>query len=80
MASVDTIRFRLPVKTKITILLLALGGNFLTGFYPLVYATPLLILNIFSDIINERLKVYMDDFTPYGDEFEPALEILEKVL
>ena len=22
----------------------------------------------------------MDDFTPYGDDFEPALETLEKVL
>ena len=38
------------------------------------------ILSIFLDLINEGLKVYMDDFTPYGDDFEPALENLEKVL
>eukprot|EP00253_Pinus_taeda_P010249 PITA_10249 len=38
------------------------------------------ILSIFADLINEGLEVYMDDFTPYGDEFDPALEILEKVL
>lgn len=24
------------------------------------------ILNIFSDLINEGLEIYMDDFTPYG--------------
>ncbi len=38
------------------------------------------ILSIFANIINEGLEVYMDDFTPYGEEFDPALETLEKVL
>ena len=38
------------------------------------------ILSIFSNLINEGLEVYMDDFTPYGDDFEPALQMLEKVL
>ena len=38
------------------------------------------ILNIFSNLINEGLEVYMDDFTPYGDDFDQALQILEKVL
>eukprot|EP00253_Pinus_taeda_P005869 PITA_05869 len=38
------------------------------------------ILSIFSDLINEGLEVFMDDFTPYEDEFHPALETLEKVL
>lgn len=28
------------------------------------------ILSIFANLINEGLEVYMDDFTPYGDEFE----------
>jgi len=28
------------------------------------------ILNIFFDLINEGLEVYMDDFTPYGDDFD----------
>eukprot|EP00253_Pinus_taeda_P013845 PITA_13845 len=31
------------------------------------------ILSIFTDLINEGLEVYMDDFTPYGEEFDPAL-------
>ena len=38
------------------------------------------ILSIFSDLINEGLEVYMDDFTPYGDDFDPALDTLENVL
>ena len=38
------------------------------------------ILSIFSDLINEGLEVYMDDFTTYRDDFEPALDTLEKVL
>eukprot|EP00253_Pinus_taeda_P002517 PITA_02517 len=38
------------------------------------------ILSIFVELINEGLEVYMDDFTPYGDEFDPALDTLEKVL
>jgi len=38
------------------------------------------ILNIFSDLINEGLEVYMDDFIPYKDDFDPALHTLEKVL
>ena len=36
------------------------------------------ILSIFADLINEGLEVYMDDFTPYGDDFEPALQNLQK--
>jgi len=38
------------------------------------------ILSIFADLINERLEVYMDDFTPYGEDFDPALYTLEKGL
>jgi hypothetical protein len=38
------------------------------------------ILSIFSDLISEGLKVYMDDFIPYGDDFDQALTNLEKVL
>lgn len=38
------------------------------------------ILNIFAELINEGLEVYMDDFTPYGDDLEQALQTLEKVL
>ena len=38
------------------------------------------ILNIFPDLINEGLEVYMDDFTPHRDDFDPTLDTLEKVL
>ena len=38
------------------------------------------IISIFSDLINEGLEIYMDDFTPYGEDFDQALETLEKVL
>jgi hypothetical protein len=38
------------------------------------------ILSIFSDLINEYIEVYMDDFTPYGTDFDQALINLEKVL
>ena len=38
------------------------------------------ILNIFLDLINEGLEVYMDEFTPYGDDFDPTLDTIEKVL
>jgi hypothetical protein len=38
------------------------------------------ILIIFNDLISEGLEVYMDDLTPYGDNFDRALNNLEKVL
>ena len=38
------------------------------------------ILSIFSDLINEGLEVYMEDFSPYGTEFDQALSNMEKVL
>eukprot|EP00253_Pinus_taeda_P001859 PITA_01859 len=36
------------------------------------------ILSIFSDLINEGLELYMDEFTPYGDDFDQELQKLEK--
>ena len=37
-------------------------------------------MNIFSELINEGLEIYMDDFTSYGEDFDQALKTLEKVL
>jgi len=37
-------------------------------------------MSIFSDLISEGLEVYMDDFTPHGDDFDQALNNMEKVL
>lgn len=38
------------------------------------------ILSIFVDWINEGHEFYIDDFTPYGDAFDQALQTLEKFL
>eukprot|EP00253_Pinus_taeda_P020172 PITA_20172 len=38
------------------------------------------VIGIFSDMINDSLEIFMDDFTPYGTTFEDALQNLEKVL
>ena len=32
-------------------------------------------MGIFSDLIDENVEVYMDDFTPYGDSFLEELKI-----
>ena len=38
------------------------------------------IIGIFSELVNDSMKIFMDDFTPYGKDFEEALENLKKVL
>ena len=38
------------------------------------------ILGIFSDLLNDCLEIFIDEFTPYGDAFETALTNLEKML
>jgi len=38
------------------------------------------VLGIFSDMLNDSMEIFMDDFTPYGVSFQEALENLEKVL
>jgi hypothetical protein len=37
-------------------------------------------MSILNNLISEGLEVYMDDFTPYGDDFNQALNNMEKVL
>ena len=34
----------------------------------------------FSDLLNDCLEIFMDDFTPYGDAFEMALVNLERIM
>ena len=31
-------------------------------------------------MVNDSMEIFMDDFTPYGSDFEEALKILEKAL
>jgi transposase InsO family protein len=38
------------------------------------------VIGIFSDMVNDCMEIFMDDFTPYGTDFEDALSNLEKVL
>jgi hypothetical protein len=38
------------------------------------------ILNIFSKLIHDKVEIYMDDFTPYGNSFDEASDNVYKVL
>lgn len=38
------------------------------------------ILNIFSDMVERFLEVFMDDFSVFGDSFDDCLSKLQKVL
>ena len=38
------------------------------------------VIGIFSELVNDSMEIFMDDFTPYGSDFEEALKNLEKVL
>ena len=38
------------------------------------------VIGIFSNLVNDCLEIYMDDFTPYGDNFVEELTNIEKVL
>ena len=35
---------------------------------------------IFLDLVEETMKIFMDDFSMYGSSFEHCLKILETVL
>ena len=38
------------------------------------------MMSIFSDLVEESMKIFMDDFSVYGSSFENCLENLETVL
>ena len=38
------------------------------------------MMSIFSDLVEEAMEIFMDDFSVYGSSFEKCLEILEIVL
>ena len=38
------------------------------------------VLNIFVVLIHESMEAYMDEFTSHGEDFDKALDNLEKVL
>ena len=37
-------------------------------------------MSIFSDLVEEPMEIFMDDFSVYGSSFENSLETLETVL
>jgi len=60
-------------------------GNFVYRVLPFgLYNAPATfqreILGIFSDLVDDSVEIYMDDFIPYGDSFIEGLAHLEKVL
>ena len=38
------------------------------------------MMSMFSDLVEEAMEIFMDDFSVYGSSFENCLEILETVL
>ena len=38
------------------------------------------MMSIFSDLVEEAMEIFMDDFSAYGSSFENCLENLETVL
>ena len=41
---------------------------------------PKIVLSIFVELVHDAVEIYMDDFTPYGCDFQEALTNLGKVL
>jgi len=62
-----------------------LCGTFSYRFFPFGLSNSTatfqrVVLGIFSDLIDECVEIYMDEFSVYGDTFKEALDNLEKVL
>ena len=38
------------------------------------------VLSIFAELVHDSVKIYMDDFTPYGSNFQEELTNLGRVL
>ena len=60
-------------------------GTFDSGMMPFgLYNAPATfqrcMMSIFSDLVEEAMEIFMDDFSVYGSNFEKCLEILEIVL
>ena len=39
-----------------------------------------MVLSIFSELVHDAVEIYMDDFTPYGSDFQEALSNLGNFL
>ena len=38
------------------------------------------MMSMFSDLVEEAMEIFMDDFSVYGSSFEKCLENLETIL
>ena len=38
------------------------------------------MMSMFSDLVEEAMEIFMDDFLIYGSSFEKCLKILETIL
>ena len=60
-------------------------GTFPYRVHPFGLCNPLAtfqraVLSIFSELVHDAVEIYMDDFNPYGSDFQEALSNLGKVL
>ena len=79
-----TFRSRLLLKTRIKLPSPVPGELLHTEYFPLAYAMhrphfKRAVIGMFLELVNDSMEIFMDDFTPYGKDFEEALKILEKV-
>lgn len=83
MDSVATTRFKLLQRIRERLRLLAHGERMHILFFPLGYVMLQLLFKeqplVYSlDISQDRMKIYMDDFTTYGSKFEEASKFKER--
>ena len=50
------------------------------GLYNVLATFKKWMMSIFSDLVEEDMKIFMDDFSVYGSSFENWLENLETIL
>ena len=50
------------------------------GLYNAIATFQRCMMSMFSDLVEEGMEIFMDDFSVYGTSFENCLENLETVL
>ena len=78
------IKFSYPLRTRRKLLLHALMAPLLLEGCHLDYVMLLPpskgMMSMFSDLVEEAVEIFMDDFSVYGSNFEHCLKNLETVL
>jgi len=55
-------------------------GSFLLAYGMLLATFQREVLSIFTELLHDAVEIYMDDFTPYGYDFQEAFTKLRKLL